>query len=260
MCDVINALWIETRKAVRSKVPLFTGLGFLMLPLACAFLMFVYKNPDFAREMGMVSAKANLAGGSADWPFYLSMLAQGMAIGGLLLFSLVASWVFGREFADGTAKDLLALPVARSTILAAKFLVTAGWCLALAGITFAVSLAAGALIGLPQGSPEVLWNGSLRVAVTACLVIAVITPVAWFASVGRGYLLPVGLAMLLLALANIAAVLGWGNAFPWSIPALYAGMVDGAAVEPVSLAAVALTGALGVAATIWWWNTADQSR
>jgi ABC-2 type transport system permease protein len=72
-------------------MPLFTFLGFLMLPLACALFMFIYKDPDFARNVGLISAKADLAGGSADWPFFLSMFAQGTAIGGLLLFSLVES-------------------------------------------------------------------------------------------------------------------------------------------------------------------------
>lgn len=260
MRDLLNVLWIEVRKAVRSRVPLFTLLGFLMLPLACGFLMFVYKNPQFARDMGLVSAKANLVGGSADWPFFLSMLAQGMAIGGLLLFSLVASWVFGREFSDGTVKDLLAVPVSRWTILLAKFLVMAGWCLLLTLIIYLVSMAAGAVIGLPQGSPQVLWEGSGRILFTACLVIVVTAPVALFASVGRGYLLPMGLTFLILALANVIAILGWGSSFPWSIPALYAGMVEGTAVEPGSLLVVALTGAAGIAATGLWWNNADQSR
>ena len=63
--------------------------------------------------------------GVADWPTYLDLLAQSIAVGGLILFSLIGSWVFGREFVDRTVKDLLALPTARSAIVAAKFLVIA---------------------------------------------------------------------------------------------------------------------------------------
>ena len=45
-------------------------------------------------------------------------------------------------------------------------------------------------------------------AITACLVIAMIVPFALFASVGRGYLLPVGVAILTLIMANLVVVVG----------------------------------------------------
>lgn len=260
MTDLYNATWIELRKALRSKVPLFTTLGFLMLPLAMGFLMFVYQHPVFAREFGLVSAKANLAGGSADWPFYLNMYAQGIAIGGILLFSLIFSWVFGREFSDGTLKDLLAVPVRRITILAGKFILTGLWCLLLALFVYAVGLLIGALLGLPQGSPGLFLRGSVTLLTTTVLVILVSAPAAFFASVGRGYLFPVGISLLLLLLANIIALIGWGDYFPWSVPALYAGMAGQSRLPAASYVLVFLAGAGGIAATGLWWNYADQSR
>src|SRR5215469_11072497 len=117
--DLTNAIWIEVRKAARSRMPRFTALGLLLLPLGIAFIMFVVKDPEFARKVGLISTKANLLGRSANWPSYLSLLAQALAVVGLIFFSLMMSWVFGREFADGTVKDLLAVPVSRVTILMA---------------------------------------------------------------------------------------------------------------------------------------------
>src|SRR5260370_27209594 len=43
MRDLTNAVWIELRKATRSRMPLFTALGFLVLPCGLAFFMFIYK-------------------------------------------------------------------------------------------------------------------------------------------------------------------------------------------------------------------------
>lgn len=261
MTDLSNALWIELRKAARSKVPVFTLAGFMMLPLACSFLMFIYKDPEFARNIGLISAKANLAGGSADWPFYLSMFAQGIAVAGILLFGLVVSWIFGREFADGTLKDMLAVPVTRGTILAAKFITAGLWSLGLALIVYLVGLLLGALVGLPLGSPQVFVGGSVVIGVTTLLVISVTTPIALLASVGRGYLLPVGIAMLILALANVIAIIGWGAYFPWAVPGMYAGLTGkGGMLEPVSYLLVLLTGAAGVYGTYLWWKYADQSK
>ena len=183
MRDLMNAVWIELRKAARSRMPLFTALGFLVLACGLAFLMFIYKYPTFARSIGLISAKANLAGGAATWPYFLGVLGQAIAIGGLLLFSLVESWVFGREFADGTLKDLLAVPVARANILLAKYLVVVLWSLLLTLMLFLVSLLLGAAIGLAQGTIEVFWHGTAIQAVASCLVIVDVFPFAFFASV-----------------------------------------------------------------------------
>jgi ABC-2 type transport system permease protein len=261
MHDLANALWIELRKATRSRMPLFTALGFLVLAFGLAFLMFIYKYPTFARSIGLISAKANLVGGTADWPYYLGILAQAIAVGGILLFSLIESWVFGREFADGTLKDLLAVPVSRTTILFAKFIVVALWSLLLTVLISIVCLLLGAAIGLSQGTAEVFLNGVATLAITACLVIVVVFPFAFFASVGRGYLLPMGITLLVLVLGNVVAIAGWGNYFPWAVPALYAGFTGskGAHLEPVSYLIVIITGLAGMVGTYLWWKFADQS-
>jgi ABC-2 type transport system permease protein len=254
-------VWVELRKALRSRVPLFTALAFLIVPAVCALMMVIYKDPEFARELGIISAKANLIGGRADWPFYLNMIAQAVGIGGIMLFSFIATWIFGREWADGTLKDLLAAPVSRSTILAAKFIVAGLWSAAMVVMLYGVGMALGALVGLPLGTPEALASGSLSVLVTALLVIAAVTPVALFASIGRGYLLPIGLAILLLALANVLALLGWGELFPWAAPGMYAALAaEGQGLPPVSFAIVALTAVAGIAGADWWWRHADQDR
>lgn len=262
MTELSSMIWVELRKAIRSRMPFFTALGFMMVPLAGTLLLFIYKNPDFARKIGLISAKANLVGGSADWPFFLSLLAQAVAGGGILLFGLVASWLFGREFSDGTIKDLLAVPVPRGAILLAKFCVFALWSAVLVVLMVAVSLVMGAVVGLPPAPLELFTRGGITLVVCAGLVIVAVLPVAFFASFGRGYLAPVGITLLLLGVANLVAVLGYGNYFPWSIPILYAqamGSSNGR-LEPVSLVIVLLTGLAGMLATYLWWKYADQNR
>lgn len=260
MNDLTNAIWIELRKATRSRMPLFTVLGVLLLACGLAFFMFIYKYPTFARSSGLISAKANLAGGAATWPYYLDLLGRAVAIGGILLFSLVESWVFGREFADGTLKDLLAVPISRAMLLLAKFIVVVLWSLILTAILFIVCFLLGAAIGLSQGTPEVFWHGTATLAVAACLVIVTVFPFAFFASVGRGYLLPMGVTLLDAVLGNIVAVAGWANYFPWAVPALHVELAGRGSLEPVSYLLVLLTGLAGMAGTYFWWRCADQNR
>jgi ABC-2 type transport system permease protein len=240
-------------------MPLWTAVGSLFMPLGIAFLIFLAKNPELSQRLGLISAKADLtAYFSTDWQAYLGLYAQIVAAGGFFLFVLAISWVFGREFADGTLKDLLAVPVARASILLAKFIAVGLWSIALTILMFVVGLVMGALIQLPGGSAGVMLQGGRLVGATAALVIAVVAPFALFASAGRGYLLPLGLAVLALVMANLVVVAGWGEYFPWAIPMLFA--QGKSYTGPISYWIVFLTGLAGMLATYAWWMLADQSR
>jgi ABC-2 type transport system permease protein len=259
MNNLSDVIWIELRKAIRSRMPLGTALGSLFIPLGIAFLIFVSKNPEISQRLGLISAKADLmAYAATDWPTYLGLFGQIIAAGGFFLFVLVISWVFGREFADGTLKDMLAVPVGRSSILLAKFIVVAIWSAVLTIIIFAVGLLMGAIIKLPGGAMSVVLQGSDLVVITAGLVIGAVMPFALFASVGRGYLLPMGLAVLTLMVTNLVALIGWGEYFPWAVPGLYA--QGKSSLAPVSYWIVLFTGLAGMLGTYLWWKYADQSR
>ena len=259
MNTLLDVVWIELRKAQRSTMPLFTTLGSLFMPLGIAFLIFLAKNPDLSHKLGLVSAKANLTAYFAtDWPSYMALCGQIIGAGGYFLFVIVISWVFGREFADGTLKDLLAVPVPRSTILLAKYIVVAIWSLALTIVILILSLATGLMINLPGGSTGAILQGGMVVLITAVLVILVVLPFALFASMGRGYLLPIGLAILLLVMGNLVMVAGWGEFFPWDVPALFAQGTS--PLAPASYWVVFLTGLLGMLGTYFWWKYADQNR
>lgn len=262
MSGFVAALWAESLKARRSRVLPLTALGFALAPLMDGLFMVILKDPERARAMGLVSAKAQMIAGTADWPTFLGVLAQAAAVGGLLLFSLIVSWVFGREHADRTAKELLALPTPRAAIVAAKFTVVLLWCGAITLLALVVGFGVGAAVGLPGGSAELLWRGAFEVGAAAGLTIALMPPVALLASAGRGYLLPLGWAILTLFLAQILAATGWGSWFPWSVPALFSGLAGprSAQLGAHSHVLVALVSLGGLAATFAWWLRADQPR
>ena len=255
------ALWVEALKARRSKAIWLTALGFALLPLVGALFMLIIRDPEWARQAGLLNAKARALSGAADWPSYWSLVEQATAAGGLLVFGLVATWVFGREYSDHTAKDLLALPTAREAIVAAKLVLVAAWSLLLAAMGFALTLALGTLLGLPGGSPGLLADAARTVAVVAAMTVVVLPPFAWAASAGRGYLPPVGAMFLVVFLGQILATLGWGAYFPWSVPPLAAGAAGPEAAElgVESYVAVLLAGLVGVVGTLARWRFADQT-
>ena len=252
-----NTLWIESRKATRAKLPWFTVLGFMIVPLMCTFLIFINNNQELSRKLGLVSAKASMFGQAGDWPAYLNLVTQAVAIGGFFLFCLILSWVFGREFADGTLKDMLAVPVPRVSILMAKFIVVMVWCTLLSLEVYLVSLLMGVLMHLPMFSPQVLIQGGVRLMVAAALTVISVLPFALVASAGRGYLLPLGMAVLTMVISNVIAVAGWGEIFPWTVSGMYTQCIP---LPMTSYVIVIATGLLGMIATYAWWMMADQSQ
>ena len=66
------------------------------------------------------------------------------------------------------------------------------------------------------------------------------------------------MAVITMMAANLVAVMGWGEYFPWGVPWLYA--QGKTALTPISYWIVVLTGLAGMLGTYWWWKLADQSR
>ena len=256
------ALWTEALKARRSKVPLLTALGFMLAPLMGGLFMIIMKDPERAREMGLLSTKAQLVMSTAEWSTYFGMLTQAIAIGGGILFAIVTSWIFGREFTDRTAKDLLSLPTSREKIVAAKLVVIAVWVLLVTILIFGVGLIVGTLVDIPGWTIQLAWQSLQDVIATALLDLLLISSVAFFASAGKGYLPPLGWTILTIFLAQIVAATGWGDWFPWAVPALYSGMV-GPRSEQLGLHSYVLVifaSIIGFIATFYWWRNADQTR
>lgn len=256
------AFWAEVLKARRSKVTPLTGLGFSLLPLVGGLFMIILKNPEQARSLGLIGAKAQLAAGVADWPTLFLMLRQGGAIGGGVIFALITAWVFGREFSDHTAKELLALPTPREAIVGAKFLLLLLWILFLTLWIVGLELVIGWLVDIPGWSAALAQTTFGALLVIAVLNFMMMPFVALIASLGRGYLPPLGWTFLTVALAQIAVVLGWGEWFPWAVPALYSGMAGPEVGLPGvgSFVVVAAAFLIGLVATFLWWQKADQAR
>jgi ABC-2 type transport system permease protein len=262
MSPFFSALWVETLKARRSKVPLLTVTGFSLAPLVGGLFMIILKDPEAARSMGLISTKAQIVAGTAEWSTMFNILAQAVAIGGAIVFAIVAAWVFGREFSDRTAKDLLALPTSREAIVAAKLTLIAVWAFALSLLIFGLGLLVGKWVVIPGWSSDLLGAAFIDVIGSAVLTIALLPFVALVASIGRGYIPPFGWAILTVFLAQIAAATGWGDYFPWSVPALFSGAA-GPRTEMLgvhSYAVVILASILGLIALFWWWRSADQTR
>jgi len=258
MTSLLAALQVEGLKLRKSKMLWTVLAAFTIAPLMGGFFMFVLKNPEFAKSTGMLGTKAQIAG-EATWPSYFSMLAQIIAVGGILVYGFVASWVFGREYTDRTLKDLLALPYHRYVVVVAKFLVIFIAAGLLSVYVVCLGVLIGGLIGLSGWTSATAMDGFLVLLITAVLAISLSTPVAFFACLGRGYLAPLGFIIMMVVFAQIIAAIGYGAYFPWAVPALFSGITgEGHAIRVSSFLIVFFTGLAGFIGTLVWWLYADQ--
>ncbi len=231
-----QAFVCELLKLKRARITWILTAAYAFAPLMLGLMMSVLMHPDLGRRMGLLTAKAQLTIGAANWPTYLT-LTSALFAGGLIVLAVVEAFVFGREYAEGTAKNLLTLPVGRAALVAAKLAVSAVWFVAMAAVVYLIAVAVGFALGLPGFEGALLAASVRTVAILILQVLLAGTAGAWLAVVGRGYLAPIGVTVLLLLLGNLFSHTGWGPWIPWSIVLMSAGTVpDGAPIGAASMA------------------------
>jgi ABC-2 type transport system permease protein len=236
--NFFSVLHCETRKIVRANVFWLVFLVFAFGPI-------------------MMGAGTILSGNNSDinWRIYLTEVLNNLAALGLIGYTFIAAWVFGREFTDKTIKDLLAKPVPRSHIVMSKLLIILAWNVLLSLYMFTISLAVGGVLGLTGWSATFIWNIFLRFTITSLLFIVVTTPGTFLANVSKGYLAPLALILVIVICSNVFASMGFAPYFPWTIPSVYQST---GFLNLNSIIILASTGLGGIAATFSWWRFAEQ--
>lgn len=258
-----KAIIAEILKNRHSRITWVTFIAFSLAPLFGGVFMFLMKDNGADGLSGAFKAKAVLLSFEANWNSYLGLLSQAVGVGGVLIFGFVASWLFGREYSDGTAKDLLSLPISRTKILNAKFIYYIVWCFALVLSNLLLGLCIGFLLRLPGWDSVMFLNNIQIYFTTTILIILLNTPIAFFAIYGKGFMTPLGVVAILLVLAQIFGALGIGNYFPWAIPGIYSGSGGAdlkAGLDLLSYLILVMTSIIGYFSTILWWKYSDQTK
>lgn len=215
----LDVLYCEVLKLRRSPMPPLSlgswGLGILFI----AFFMWMVLNPGEAAKFGLIGDKASFTfgGEGRDWSGYLHVVLMLGAILGLLFSSFILSWIFGREYVEGTAKNLLALPTPRRAFVFAKFAVALLWFALLVALGVGGALLAGALLGLPGWSPGLGFEFLGRFLFVSALAFLVSFPAAWIALATRGYLGALGYTIGVMFIGNFFSHTGWAPFCPWTV-------------------------------------------
>lgn len=261
MKGFLIALKTELIKTMKSKMLWATIIFFGFIAVMLGVLMLVAKHPEIAGKSEVLNMKASLIS-KPDWPTYFWLLMQMVLTVGSIGPAIVTIWVFGREYSDRTIKDLLALPVSRLNIVLSKSLIVFLWSLLLLILLYFFSIITGLLINLDGWDREIFLQKTTLYIVSAFLTILLFPVITFVTCISRGYLLPVGLAILILIVTQFV-YLGFPGItpyFPWAIPGLYSGVAGPLSPKPgvISYVILGITSILGIAGTAAWWRYADH--
>jgi ABC-2 type transport system permease protein len=248
-----DAVAVEFRKARSSRVLWSTGvlLAVGVAALAAAMALAARSgDPNILAKLGPQAA-------SGDWPAFLSVAVQITSAAGVLAYGVGISWLFGREFADGTIPGLFGLPVSRGTLAVAKLVAYQVWaaCVALALVLLLIS--AGLAVGLGAPDPDTLV-GLGRLVALGLLTALIAVPCALAASLGRGLLPGIAAAVGILVISQVSVVADIASWVPFVAPALWAIHPD--ATTAVTLVMVPTVPMVFGAATVLAWRRLQLDR
>jgi ABC-2 type transport system permease protein len=253
----------ELLKLRRARIVGISLLAYGVGPLIGALFMIILKDPELGRRIGLVGAKARVVAAAADWPTYLSMMLQLTGVAGMILIGVISAYVFGREYAEGTAKNMLGLPIPRARFVTSKIMVIALWFAALTVAFWAELVLVAVAVGLP-GFSQAGLAGFLAEEAKASALILLLIPVPGFVAVAsRGYLAPLGATIFTMILGMVFGATGWGVWVPWSIVPISAGVAGPESqhlVGPGSYAVLLALFVAGTAATMIHLTLADNSQ
>lgn len=253
MNAALHLEWLKFRRATTVRAA--TVIIAILVPAMSAGLLAVVRSDSGSA----LAIKAEALLPDTGWAGITGFSAQIMSVGALLAVGVVVAWVFGREFTDKTFGALFATPTPRGAIAAAKMLILTLWGIALSGAAAALTLAAGAMIGL--GAPDSsAWAGAARIAVVGVLTVLLTLPLALVASAARGYLPAISALLALVVVTQIVVALGAGSWFPYAAPGIWSGLGGPRLAETVVAAQLFLAVPVGITAAIgawWWWQKAE---
>jgi len=195
--------------------------------------------------------------------FYNGCSLYTMLLFGLIVYAVIAAYLFSREHSEKTLKTILTIPVSKTSFIISKFIMLFIWILALMIVTWFGTLIFAALYGaifrLGEFSIAVAIEYLGKMLIGGALMFLTISPFAFLATWTKGVVVPI-IAAATIAMVNVALTNeALGALFPWTATFLF---VDGRMAQtgypyPLSIGLIALVSILGFLASVVYFKRED---
>ncbi len=200
-------IYCEFLKFKRSKVRLIVFLGTLVTPLLAII--------NGIKNHFMHTENAVTLFGIYDSAFMFLMLLFGP-----LIFSIIASYLFSREYTEKTLKTLFVVPISKKKFLSSKFITLFLCILFLMLISWTEILILGWICNIAFGIEQFNFPTALffliKMILGAILLYFTITPFAFLAMYTRGFVIPMIVASIIVLGNVILSSSPIAVFFPWT--------------------------------------------
>lgn len=195
---MLNFIQVEFLKLKNSYIFLLTVLGALFP----AFLLFLghLEDPSLLFTYKQIF--------EVTYEYVIALFA-------ILLFSIIISYLIGREYNEHTLKSIMTVPTSKSKYLVGKYLMFLIWVIILMIISFLSTLVVGFIGGANAFSISVLLEGFYNLIFGGFLIFLTMSPFIFLAMIINN-MVPAIIGGAMLTLANLM-VAGQSVApyFPW---------------------------------------------
>ncbi|PYI52493.1 ABC transporter permease [Paenibacillus flagellatus] len=242
---MVDLVYAELLKLKRAKMFLVSVIGAAAAPVMVfiGYLDLRARKPEEIVTFMKMFSETNL---------YVTLLI------GTLLYGVITSYVFHREYAEDTLKHLLTIPVSRLSLLASKLVLLFLWIMTLTVFAWGLVLIFG-LIGRIEGlSADVVLESLKQYAIGGSLLFLLTTPTMFVTFLFKNYV-PTIIFTAAVTMANVAlANREYKALFPWSAVQVIAERSFVPAYPPLySYIAVGAASVVGLVATILYFRKAD---
>ena len=234
---------MEFLKLKRSRIFLLSLMGAILPPL----LMFI--------------AVTSFGEGNTFEMLFSNVNMYMSAMFAIMIFAIIISYLFGREYNEHTLKTMLTIPVSREKFLASKYIMFLTWIMILTVVTSISTLIFGFIAGLEGFSLKLFIDSFEQLLYANMLLFLTFSPFV-FVSLFITNMVPAMVGGAGLTLVNLMVYgQNWAPYVPWVCPYLIASgeIAEYSAGIGVSYAIILATFIIGLAISYLYFTRADVS-
>ncbi|CAM4218631.1 bacitracin ABC transporter permease [Bacillus manliponensis] len=201
---MVNLLYTELLKLKRSKMFLISIIGAAVAPFMIVFASYVYREAD---KLPKPVTFYDL--------FYDTNLYTFLVIG-IPLYGVVTAYLFNREYAEDTLKNLLTIPVSRISFIMSKFITLFLWIMMLVFVAWVLTLCFGLLGSFDGLSVSLLITSFRQFLIGGVLLFILSTPIILITIMLKNYVPTIIFTIVITMINVMAANSEHRDLFPWS--------------------------------------------
>lgn len=238
---MLTFIEMEFLKLKRSNIFLLSIVGAIIPPLLMFIATFAF---DETQSFEMLFSSVNM---------YMSALFA------VLLFAIIISYLFGREYNEHTLKTMLTIPISRGKFLIVKYIMFFAWILILTVVTSLSTVAFGFIAGLGGFTLKLFIESFGQLLFGNVLLFLTFSPFV-FISLFVTNMVPAMVGGAALTLVNMLIYgQNWAPFVPWVCPYLIASgeIAQYSTSIAVSYSIILATFVIGLAISYFYFTKRD---